>query len=81
MKEKNLRKLMSGRGNLSVFLAGGREGHRVDIYHSEITFPHGMATAVTKWARSLQGVATAFAAVQGNVLLAPRHPASAQRTR
>lgn len=43
--------------------------------HGEVALPRGMATAVTKRARPLQGVATALAAVQGDVLLAPRHPA------
>lgn len=58
-----------------------KEGHRANIYHGEVALPRGMATAVTKRARPLQGVATALAAVQGDVLLAPRHPASTQRTR
>lgn len=58
-----------------------REGHRADIYHGEVALPHGVATTIAKWARPLQGVATALTAVQGDVLLAPRHPASAQRTR
>lgn len=52
-----------------------------DIYHGEIALPHGMATAVTERAWPFQGVTAALAAVQGDVLFAPRHPAPTQRTR
>lgn len=43
--------------------------------HGEVALPHGVATTIAKWARPLQGVATALTAVQGDVLLAPRHSA------
>lgn len=43
--------------------------------HGEVALPHGAAATVTERARPLQGVTAALAAVQGDVLLAPRHSA------
>lgn len=57
------------------------EGGGSNIYHSEVAFPRGVAATVTERARPLQGVAAALAAVQGDVLLTPRHSAPTQRTR
>jgi len=54
-------------------------GHRADIYHSEVTLPRGMTTTVAKRAWSFQGIAAAFTAIQRNVLLTPRYPASARK--
>lgn len=64
-----------GRGHLSVL-----GGHSANIYHGEVALPHGAASTVAERARPLQGVATAFAAIQGNVFLAPRYSATARRT-
>lgn len=84
---------MRARGSGDGVLRGGSEvnisarsrtfypfiGVRADIYHGEVTLPRGVAAAVAKRARPLQGIAAALAAVQGDVLLAPRHPASAKK--
>lgn len=68
-------------GRPEEFIGSSKEESGSNIYHGEVAFPRGVAAAVTERARPLQGVAAALAAVQGDVLLAPRHSAPTPRTR